>query len=509
MELKIFSLIDEATGYLESIKSDLEIVSKDIEIYFEEIILPNSEGYLNINSRVKSGSSLKEKIIRNNYYKKYKTSEQLFSNLSDLIGIRIECRFVEDETKIYNVLKNHFNKVYSDGYNYNNSNENIRLDLSNKQPQEQKNGFEIFRIDGVYNQSNSVIKFELQIKSLVNIFWGEIEHKIIYKNNTYMVMHNFLSDIMGSIKKNLSMIDNQLLLIYNQFNEEDAINPEARKIQLEKLLSKIIYEIFSTRMKNSIGMIVDFSESCETIMKYIFRTNNAENLDDYTNTLTKTISRLNDLSINEMNFNSKIKFERDILLDDEFCNIIGSAILDSVNSDFQWNLFFRMLFEIEIGNNAENFETFIRFLRNRFYENEIFLNLYLCFEKEEVDKIVDSIMKEIAYSFKNIDSIKFIYDYNIDEINEVVNGIIKIICTNINSYEQWETIKDIYLELFNLKILEVFNCKVKTAKAKQFIEKINNYSGEIEISADVLNHLDKLETVSEIKVHDVLELIKV
>lgn len=505
----MFSFIDDVTEYLESIKSDLEIVSKDIEIYFEELILSNNEEYLNINSRVKSGSSLREKILRNNYYKKYKTPEQLISNLSDLIGIRIECRFVEDETKIYKVLKKHFNKIYSDGYNYNNLNENIRLDLSDKQPQRQRNGFEIFRIDGVYRHSNSVIKFELQIKSLVNIFWGEIEHKIIYKNNTYMVMHNFLSDIMGSIKKNLSMIDNQLLLIYNQFNEEDAINPEARKIQLEMLLSKLIYEIFSKRMKNSIGMIVDFGESCETIMKYIFRTNNAENLDDYTNTITKTISRLNDLSKNEMNFNSKIKFEREILLDDEFSSIIGNTILDSINSDFQFNLFFRILFEIEFENNAEDFETFISFLRNRFYDNKSFLNLYLCFEKEEVYEIVDSIMKQIAYSFKNIDSIKFIYDYNIDAINEVVNEVIKIICTNINSYEQWQTIKDIYLELFNLKILAVFNYKIKTDKANKLIQKINNYSGKIEISAEVLKHLNKLESSSEIKAHDVLKLIKV
>ena len=90
----MFSFIDDVTEYLENIKNDLEIVSKDIEVYFEEIILSNNEGYLNINSRVKSGSSLREKILRNNYYKKYKTSEELISNLSDLIGIRIDRKSV-------------------------------------------------------------------------------------------------------------------------------------------------------------------------------------------------------------------------------------------------------------------------------------------------------------------------------------------------------------------------------------------------------------------------------
>ena len=126
-----------------------------------------------------------------------------------------------------------------------------------------------------------------------------------------------------------------------------------------------------------------------------------------------------------------------------------------------------------------------------------------------LSEIVDSMMKEIAYSFKTIDSIKFIYDYNIDEINEVINDIIKIICTNINSYEQWNTVKDIYLGLFNLKILAIFNCKIKADKAKPFIEKINNYSGKIEISEEALKYLHKLETLPEIKAHDVLKLIKI
>lgn len=44
-----------------------------------------------------------------------------------------------------------------------------------------KNGFEIYRIDGVYEYNDQLFNFELQIKSLVNVFWGEIEHKIIYK----------------------------------------------------------------------------------------------------------------------------------------------------------------------------------------------------------------------------------------------------------------------------------------------------------------------------------------
>ena len=115
MELKMFNFIEKSGEYLENSKERLEAACKDIELYFQEILLLNNDGYLSVNSRIKSASSLKEKILRNNYYKRYKSLEELFSNLSDLIGIRIECRFVEDENKIYKMLKKHFNKKDSNG----------------------------------------------------------------------------------------------------------------------------------------------------------------------------------------------------------------------------------------------------------------------------------------------------------------------------------------------------------------------------------------------------------
>ncbi|MTK10988.1 MAG: (p)ppGpp synthetase, partial [Clostridiaceae bacterium] len=214
-------------------------------------------------------------------------------------------------------------KRSADGYYYNELNENIRLELTGKQPQEQKNGFEIFRIDGVYEINDRIIRFELQIKSLVNIFWGELEHKIVYKDHNYRIADGFLKELMGSIKKNLTMIDNQLLMIYNQFNSINSIDPMMRKSKVEVFLSKIIYDIFSAKMQNNIGFGVDFKESCDTIMKYIFRTRNAENLDDYNKTMVKTMDRLNNIGKNDLNFNSEIEFEREIHFEDAFSNKIG------------------------------------------------------------------------------------------------------------------------------------------------------------------------------------------
>lgn len=509
MELKMFSFINEVTKTLKSLNEKLEIASDEIENYFEEILLLNNEGYLNINSRVKSEESLKEKVLRNSYYKKYKSSDELIDNLSDLIGVRIECRFIEDEDKVYKVLLKHFNEIHTDGYYYNSLNKNIRLELESKQPLEQKNGFEIYKIDGIYEYNNTTFNFELQIKSLVNIFWGEIEHKIIYKNNNYMVWDSFFKDMMGSIKKNLSMIDNQLLIIDNQFNKINAINLVDRKFQVETALSKIIYDIFSTKMKNSIGFIVDFKKSCDTIMKYIFRTNNAENMDDYNATLLKTFSRLNEIGKNNVDFNTEIKFERVIYLEDEFSRIISKEILNSINSDFKWNTFFRILFEIELGNNAEDFETFISFIRNRFYNNKSFSKLYVSFGEEKGNKIIDALMLNIANSFKSIDSINFIYDDSIEQMNEILDNFVDLICKKTKSYEEWEESKDIYLELFNLKKLSLFGVNIEINKVRELIEKVKDSDAKIKIGKGILDHIDKLDTIDKIKAEKVLTFFKI
>lgn len=211
MGLLEFDFIEESIDKLKSMSSTLELIGDELEGYFEGILDYKEEDYINVTSRVKSESSLREKIIRNRYLKKYNEASNLIHNLSDLIGVRIECRFIEDENKIYRVLRRYFNKTDDKVYYYNKENPNITLKLNEKQPKKPKNGFEIYRIDGKFNYLDRQIKFELQIKSLVNIFWSEIEHKVIYKNNTYLLGDSFLKDMMLSIKNNLIMIDNQLI----------------------------------------------------------------------------------------------------------------------------------------------------------------------------------------------------------------------------------------------------------------------------------------------------------
>lgn len=508
MELKLFGFIHDVTDYIDTKNDELEIASNEIKIFLKELLEVSNDGYLNINRRVKSVPSVKEKIIRNNSYKEFDSSEEFISNLSDLIGIRIECRFIEDEYRIYGMIKRCFSMRHSDGYCYNSLNKNIRLELDGPQPQKQKNGFEIYRIDGVYDYNGELFNFELQIKSLVNVFWGEIEHKIIYKNNNYTVWDSFFKDIMGSINENLSMIDKQLHIIDDQFKQLNTINPSVRKNQIETTLSKMIYDIFSIKIKESIGFIVDFRKSCDTIMKYIFRSNHAENLDEYNMTLVKTFSRLNHISENKIDFTHEIMFEREIKLEDEFSRIMGETIIASLNCDFQWNIFFRILFAIELGNNVEDFETFIQFIKERFSKNRSLSKLYVLFVEEQAKEMIEKLLLTIVYSFKRIDSIKFIYDTSIVKINHALRYIVELICKNIQTYDDWLEYQEIYLDCFKMKILAIFDYKIEIAKVKRFLEKAKDESNVIEISEDIIGYTHELESLSSIEAEQALKLFK-
>ena len=456
MALKLFDFVEDTISLLENRGEIFEKASENIEIYFKNILQEDSEGYLNINARVKSSISLKEKILRNNYYRKYNDSEELLDNLSDLIGIRIECRFIQDENEIYKAIKKHFNVEGHNGFYYNSCNDKISLKLQGKQPQKQKNGFEIYRIDGVYFFEDIKINFELQIKSLVNIFWGEIEHKVTYKNYNYLLGDKFFKDMLASIKRNLTMIDNQLLIMYNQFNNMNSIDQQARKNQFEGVMSKIIYEIYSNRVRDSLGFIVDFRRSCDVVMEYIFSTNKVEDIEDYSKTLIKTLNRFNSISKNHIDFNEEINFEREIRFKGEFSELVGKTILKSINTDFQWNLFFKILFDIEVGNNAEDFESFIEFLRNKFLGINAFNYLYGKYDEEQCNYIVQCFVEQLSYCLVQINSIDFIHKSSMERINEILEEIILEILKEYNSFDEFKDNRVKYTKLFKEKLMDEF-----------------------------------------------------
>lgn len=437
MKLELFKFIDDTLILLDEYKEELDEAAEELDNFFRDIF-QSKDYFLDTKCRVKGRDSLREKILRKNLYIEHEEPENILLNLSDLIGLRIECRFIEDEVKIYNnILKLFTNKV-DDNFYYSNINKNIMLNLSDIQPEIQKNGFEIYKIDGTYLVGELNINFELQIKSMVNVFWSEIDHRILYKNYNYVLTEDFYRDIMASIKDNLSMIDRQLMVVFDHLNDLDSKEVKNEKTQFKEMLSKIIHDVYIGKVRDELGFVISFKRSTDVIVDYLFMKEYEENSKKYSQNFIRVLNRIIEISGTEVRFDEYIEFEREIFYNDDFTRKVGNAFVDIMNKDFRWNLFFKVIFEIEEGNRSEDFEGFLVYLRYLFR-----VNIKNCLqdkeiEEQEKDKIINSILSRIASNFIKDMDIDFISEKNVKELNRYV----EILLYDINDYDDWIDNKD-------------------------------------------------------------------
>lgn len=454
MGLKEFDFIEESIEMLRDMSPALESISDEIKDYFDEILKEKKQEYINLTSRIKSEDSLREKIIRNRYIKKFDEAGDLIDSMSDIIGIRIECRFIEDESKIYRLFRRYFNKTDDRVYYYNKDNKNFKLKLSEKQPSKQKNGFEIYKIDGTFDYLNKEVKFELQIKSLVNVFWSEIEHKIIYKNNTYLLADKFLKDMMASIRSNLTMIDSQLLSLYKNFNSNQKFNMRTSKREMEKLFAKLVYDVFYDKMYNSIGFVVDFRKPCETILNYSFSKKDIEE-DELGEFMLSEFLRLGEIANKDIDFNEDLKFISEPQFEDDFCKRVGKHFRSRINNEFPWNLFFRILFEIEQCDNKQDFENFVLYIKETIITDETKEQLELIYDDKSIS-IIEDIYSGVADTVTEVDSVEILYSYNLEKIAINCSDVVSLICREFDCVEDYIEHKDEVMEGFKEKIIQIF-----------------------------------------------------
>ncbi len=220
MKLDLFSFIDETMAYYKSKSAIYQYAEGKLNQFFSDEFLNGEDPVISLRSRIKAEDSLKEKLIRNQFYIQYEAGKDAISHLTDLIGITMQCRFIRNEDQLYKTLFNKFTRKKGTPYFVANNDPDIFIDLSVFQPQIQRNGFTIYRIDGYYTFNDEIIRFELQIKSLVHAFWSEIEHEVVYKNPDFILYDQFNKDMLGAIRDNLDVVDRQLEIMYDEISHQ-------------------------------------------------------------------------------------------------------------------------------------------------------------------------------------------------------------------------------------------------------------------------------------------------
>ena len=422
MKLELFKYIDDVLDLFEYHRQELVSINKEVRNYFSDV-LKDDERALNLSTRIKTPQSLREKLIRRNYYIKYPTPFEGFKKVPDLIGLRIECRFIKDEKEIYQKIIDEFRIYCGKGYYASNINKNIRLNLEDIQPQVLNNGFKIYKLDGLYKNSKTSYSFELQIKSLVNLFWGEIDHKILYKNYNYMIVEDFFRDIMHSIIDNLFMVDKQLMILYGHVTNSDASGKDPAEKQLKVLLSKIIHDVFINKIYGELGFVFNIKASTDIIVEFIFMKLKKNKDNSYGEDFISLINRINEISTLDMNLEEYINVDEKPKFYDSFTRNIGNLILASLNKDFEWNIFFKIITTIDKESDNQIFEDFIHFVRYQY--TLLILNLFENFDLSEDDKrdIENFILNLVIEKFKNNTTLEFLMVKSINKINSILESL--------------------------------------------------------------------------------------
>ncbi|RRC92174.1 hypothetical protein EII25_05070 [Erysipelotrichaceae bacterium OH741_COT-311] len=218
-------VVDEIMNAFIDIEFQNELQRKriDIEKILKDYIkkLARKKVSKEVNSRIKSEESLREKLERKDYINQWgiKTSNNkeiqriVCEKLPDLIGFRLNCYFKEDEKNIFEELIKHLKEMDC-------------IEIEEFPNTKQKNGHEIYKIACKYKELDEKFSFEVQVKSLLNDVWGEVEHSTIYKSRVYDSRAKLKKDMVEGLYHILDGADTQLNRLYSFSVELKEIKQE-------------------------------------------------------------------------------------------------------------------------------------------------------------------------------------------------------------------------------------------------------------------------------------------
>lgn len=408
MELDLFRFVDDTMQvYDENLPFYVE-TEKIVKECYQNIAKSFSESITDVFSRIKARSSVQEKLLRNKYYLDYHSGNDALENMPDIIGITIECQFIRNEAQLYQKLFYYFESASDSDFSKCHFDEDNYLNLHMLQPQLQRNGFTIYRIDGYYMYKGKKINYELQIKSLVHRFWSEIEHSVVYKNPDFVAYDHFMKSMLETVRDNLDVVDRQLEIIYKEISNSSkrkqiGMDPDNFKV----MLTASITELVNRKMKDTIGFTSDFKASASILAQFIY-INDFANEEDAKGKMIDYLEHLNLLFASELDFRSPIFLEEEFEPRDQFSKVLGEFLLERMNSDFDWHVFFVMLFAIEPHSASKDFTDFIATIKQLLILPMWYNNKFTCFEREKEIKEEMEIM--LANNLISLKKIKMIHE---------------------------------------------------------------------------------------------------
>lgn len=329
---EVFQLIEQTCFLHKSRKGEYDKAAAYAVKAFRKLLEGDRDRLSTVSFRIKTVESLKEKILRRKYYREASTPQGVLSLLSDALGLRIECRFVSDEAFLFGRLREMFTEEEGGGYFSCPAFPELFLKMED-QPQKQRNGLDIYRVDGRVRLPELDVGFELQIKSLVNRFWSDIEHSVVYKNNVLVPQNSFPVRMLNEVRGNLLGIDTMLQLIKEQI--ERMSQPVSERLDMKDLLSRLLNEMINHRMTELLGVFPRTGEVSRLLAAML-----TYGVLEKKESLQEFLARLS-MKIEQESENGTVKVGAHLHLDpSEYGNSeLAVKVSELVNQDFDWHLF--------------------------------------------------------------------------------------------------------------------------------------------------------------------------
>ncbi len=442
MELELFQFIEDTIAYYRLHQTSYEYVMGIVRDQFERICSDNGDSVVSFKCRIKSEDSLKEKLIRNQFYLNYSDGEQAIFHLSDLIGITVECRFIRNENEIYQNLLKHFIQIENDEYAMCLDDNLLFLNLKMPQPQYQRNGFTIYRIDGYYLFHDAHINFELQIKSMVHNFWSDIEHQVVYKNFGFAAYDRFNKAMLGAIRDNLDVVDRQLEIMYQEISEESGRKQIGMdEVGFKTFVAQSINELVNQKLIESVGFTTDFKKSSAILAQYIY-VNDFVNGEHNHEAMVQYLEHLNYLTTVKVDLKENVYLESTYVSQDVFCQKLGSYWEKQMNIDFKWHIFFVMLFLIQPGNNYEDFDNFIHIIELLIIQPGWYQNTFHNFLEDERIDVHNHLLEILADSMISCGTIEIVHEDYLYRVMEVFKRFVNFCEEKYATYALYMESKD-------------------------------------------------------------------
>ena len=265
-----------------------------------------------------------------------------------------------------------------------------------------------------------------------------------------------MKELLASLKASLTIVDRQMSILFNQMQDNSQNNLKVTQSSFESLITKGINDIFAMKLLDSVGFTMNIKNTSTILGHYIFLNDlqNSRSDNDRIGALFHTFRKLNSI---EIDFTDEIVMEAQVESDDCFVQTLGSYLISIINSDYDWYVFFRMLFAIEPDNNINDFLMFLKVIKNYLVDDYWLNTSFVKLSMSEADILHRECMQMLADALVDIGTIHILHDDKMKQINRAFVLFVEELEQRTISYRDFMQYRDAYRQEWFERMRAIFH----------------------------------------------------